>query len=109
MEEIASHLIPENKWDLENGIVVYLIALRVSLPKKLILNEFCVCKWCLLTVSGSDFFSSLEYALWDLGKKEVMFFWVFLMRPLSSRNWTEIFVPRALGLGILNVVCKTAI
>lgn len=57
MEEIASHVIPENKWDLENGIDVYLIALRVSLPKKLIWNEFCVSKWCLLTVSGSDLFS----------------------------------------------------
>lgn len=74
MEEIASHVIPENKWDLENGMDVYLIALRVSLPKKLILNEFCVCKWYLLTVLGSDFFSSLENALWDLGKKEVMIF-----------------------------------
>lgn len=57
MEEIASHVIPENKCDLENGIDVYLIALRVSLPKKLILNEFCVCKWYLLTVLGSDLFS----------------------------------------------------
>lgn len=95
MEEITSHLIPGNKWDLENGIDVYLIALRVSLPKKLILNEFCVCKWCLLTVLGSDFFSSLENALWDLGKKEVMIFFFFVcghchlgtgQRSLSLRN-----------------------
>lgn len=107
MEEIASHVIPENKWDLGDGIDVYLIALRVSLPKKLILNEFCVCKWYLLTVLGSDFFSSLENALWDLGKKEVMIF--FFMWLLSSRNWTEIIVPQELGLRILNVVCKTAI
>lgn len=74
MEEITADLIPENKWDLENGIDVYLIALRVNLPKKLILNDFCICKWSLLTVLGSDFFSALENALWDLAKKEVMIF-----------------------------------
>jgi len=37
MEEIAADLIPANKWDLGNGIDVYVIALRVNLPKKLIL------------------------------------------------------------------------
>lgn len=74
MEKITTDLIPEKKWDLGNGIDVYLIALRVNLPKKLILNEFCICKWCLLTVLGSDFFSPLENALWDLAKKEVMIF-----------------------------------
>lgn len=68
MEEIRGDLILENKWDLENIIDVYLIALRVNFPKKLILNEFCICKWCFLTVLGSDFFSPLENSLWDLAK-----------------------------------------
>jgi len=74
MEEITADLIPENKWDLENGIDVYLIAFRVNLPKKLILNEICILKWFLLTVLGSDFFSPLENVLWDLAKKKVIIF-----------------------------------
>lgn len=36
MEKTTTDLIPEKKWDLRNGIDVYLIALRVNLPKKLI-------------------------------------------------------------------------
>lgn len=33
MEEITACMIPENKWDLENGVDVYCIAFGVSPPK----------------------------------------------------------------------------
>lgn len=58
MEKTTADLVLENKWDLENRIDVYWIALRVNLPKKVILNEFCIFKCCLLIVLGRDFFFS---------------------------------------------------